>query len=369
MASYATRLKTDIERWRAAGLVDAATARRLLDDVEQTSRGGISFGAIVAMLAALLLGAAILIFVAANWEALPRLARVGMLFALILAGYLGGAWLHARRQNGAGEAAYMVAAAAFGASIALIGQMYHLSGDEAAALLTWCLGVGLAAILLRSPALTAVAVALSVAWLWTDGWDFWRDRPVSWQWPVLAVVLWAVSLWTASRPARHLLLLAFVGYVCLIYLQGEHLAVAVALAVGSALFLALTAVFDQAGERILRLGGGAPVHGLIGFASAMMLIQVEIYEEPVFMLAALVTFGGCVGALMLAGRDSRALRWCAYALFTLELGVVYIATVGTMLGTAGFLLAAGLILAAMAAVIMRLEKRLLASASGRGAPS
>ncbi|PSM19609.1 DUF2157 domain-containing protein [Nitratireductor sp. StC3] len=369
MASYATRLKTDIERWRAAGLVDATTARRLLEDVENTGRRGISFGAIVAMLAALLLGAAILIFVAANWQALPRLARVGMLFAVILSGYLGGAGLHARGQNGAGEAAYMVAAAAFGASIALIGQMYHLSGDEAAALLTWCLGVGLAAILLRSPALTAAAVALSVAWLWTDSWDFWRQSPLPWQWLVLAAGLWAVSLWTASRAARHLLLLAFVGYVCLIYLHGERLAVPVALAVASALFLAVSAAREAASERILRLGGGAPVHGLIGFAVAMMLIQAEIVDDPVFMLAALVTFGGCVAALMLAGRDSRALRWCAYALFTLELGVVYVATVGTMLGTAGFLLAAGLILAAMAAVIIRLEKRLLAPATGRGAPS
>ncbi|MVA97587.1 DUF2157 domain-containing protein [Nitratireductor sp. CAU 1489] len=369
MASYAAKLKTDIERWRAEGLVDAATARRLLDDVTLTSRDGISFGAVVAMLAALLLGAAILIFVAANWEALPRLARVGMLFAVILAGYLGGAGLHARGQNGAGEAAYMVAAAAFGGSIALIGQMYHLSGDEAAALLTWCVGVGLAAILLRSPALTAAAVALSVAWLWTDSWDFWRDSPLPWQWLVLATALWVVSLWTASRPARHLLLLALVGYVCLIYLRTELLAVPVVLAVVSAMFLAATGAREAASERMLRLGGGAAVHGLIGFATAMMLIQAEIFDEPAFMLAALATFGGSVAALMVAGRESRVLRWCAYALFTLELGVVYVATVGTMLGTAGFLLAAGLILAAMAAVIIRLEKRLLASASGRGAPS
>ena len=45
------------------------------------------------------------------------------------------------RGNGAAaEAAWLVAAAGFGGGIALIGQMYHLSGDELAAILTWCAG-------------------------------------------------------------------------------------------------------------------------------------------------------------------------------------------------------------------------------------
>ncbi|RUT97968.1 DUF2157 domain-containing protein, partial [Mesorhizobium sp. USDA-HM6] len=84
MAGYATKVRTDIARWRDAGLIDAATADALTSDVAANERSSLSFGSILAMMAALLFCAAILIFVAANWEAIPRLARVAALFAVIL---------------------------------------------------------------------------------------------------------------------------------------------------------------------------------------------------------------------------------------------------------------------------------------------
>lgn len=124
---YADKVKREIARWAETGLIDAATAGALGLDIERQSVRRISFGSVLAMMAAALLGAAILIFIAANWEAMPRLLRVGMLFAVILGGYLGGAILKARGRAGFGEALWVVAAAAFGGAIALIGQMYHLS--------------------------------------------------------------------------------------------------------------------------------------------------------------------------------------------------------------------------------------------------
>lgn len=70
MAGYSTRVRSDIARWLQAGLIDAATADALTRDVEANARKSLSFGSILAMMAALLFGAAILIFVAANWEAI-----------------------------------------------------------------------------------------------------------------------------------------------------------------------------------------------------------------------------------------------------------------------------------------------------------
>ena len=66
-----------ISRGGETGLIDRATADALLRDVEANERKSLSFGSILAIMAALLFGAAILILVAANWEAFPRLARVG----------------------------------------------------------------------------------------------------------------------------------------------------------------------------------------------------------------------------------------------------------------------------------------------------
>ncbi|TIP34654.1 MAG: DUF2157 domain-containing protein, partial [Mesorhizobium sp.] len=93
MAGYATRVRADIARWREIGLIDPVTAEALTRDVAANEGASLSFGSILAMMAALLFGAAILIFVAANWEAIPRLVRVAALFAVILAGYVGGAVL------------------------------------------------------------------------------------------------------------------------------------------------------------------------------------------------------------------------------------------------------------------------------------
>ena len=76
-----------------SGLIDDTTADAIARDVEAHERKSLSFGSILAIMAALLFGAAILVFVAANWEAIPRLARVGALFAIIFAGYVGGAVL------------------------------------------------------------------------------------------------------------------------------------------------------------------------------------------------------------------------------------------------------------------------------------
>ena len=60
MASYATKVKREIARWREAGMIDAATADALSLDVERNGGGTISFGSILSMMAAALFAAAIL---------------------------------------------------------------------------------------------------------------------------------------------------------------------------------------------------------------------------------------------------------------------------------------------------------------------
>ena len=110
MASYASRVRQDIARWVEAGLIDRAAAEALRRDVEANERKSLSFGSILAIMAALLFGAAILLFVAANWEAIPRLLRVGALFAVIFAGYVGGAVLKlARTTPPSAKAVWLVA--------------------------------------------------------------------------------------------------------------------------------------------------------------------------------------------------------------------------------------------------------------------
>jgi uncharacterized membrane protein len=252
MASYSSRVRADIGRWLQAGLVDAPTADALTRDIEANERKSLSFGTILAMMAALLFGAAILLFVASNWEDIPRLVRVAALFAVILAGYVGGAVLKMRDQAAIGEALWIVAAAAFGGSIALIGQMYHLTGDEASAMVTWGIGTALAAVALRSSPLTVAALGIAIAWLFVRAFDFY-DRPV---FPdffvVMALVLFVVSFWTRSQPARHLIILSVIFYIAVRGLDQNTLALAIPLVVVSVLLFAVSIFAAATADRILQ---------------------------------------------------------------------------------------------------------------------
>ena len=365
VAGYLSKLSKDVARWQAEGLIDEATAAALLRDV-QSRPGGVRFGSVLAILAAVLVGAALLLLIAANWEAFPRLLRVALIVAGILAGYLGGAYLKNRGHDHFGEALWLLAAVTFGAGIGLVGQMYHLSGDETQAILVWCAGPALAAIALRSHPLTVGAVLLAGGWLLMVATESGRGDHVPPSYLALAAVLWAVSLWTASTAARHLILLSLMLYVVLVYLDSEGLVAPILLAAVSAAAFAWGAAQPQQSERIVKLGGGLPVQGLLGFIAGMSIVQFEYYEERSFLLVAIIVFAGVVAALVLAGRESRMLRWLAYAAFIYELGFVYVTLIGTMLGTAGLFLAAGLVLAAIAIVITRIERRVAGSAAGEG---
>ncbi|MGB3389295.1 MAG: DUF2157 domain-containing protein [Pseudaminobacter sp.] len=357
MTSYVSRLKTDVSRWVEQGMIDLPTGEALVADAEARNERSFNFGSVLAIMAALLLGAAILLLVAANWEAIPRLVRVGGLFALIFGFYVGGAWLKQRGRDAIAEACWLIAAAAFGGSIALVGQMYHLSGDEASAVLTWCAGTALAAASLRSSPLTVGAVAIAMAWMVMRGIDDWDVAPHFYL--VMAAVLWLVSYWTQSRPARHLILLSLILYMCLMAVHRDTTAIGIAVAIVSALLFILSVNAADAIERVVQLDRRFPVHCLLGFLVGLALVQIELADEGGRLaLAALVAFGGIAAALILAGRDSRMLRWIAYTGFGLELSFVYAATIGTMLGTAGLFLASGIVLGIIALFIIRVERRI-----------
>ncbi|RWD88661.1 DUF2157 domain-containing protein [Mesorhizobium sp.] len=368
MAGYATRVRADIARWREAGLIDAATADAMARDVAANERTSLSFGSILAMMAALLFGAAILIFVAANWEAIPRLARVAALFAVILGGYVGGALLKTRDHAAIGEALWIVAAAAFGGSIALIGQMYHLSGDEAAALLTWCAGTALAAVALRSNPLTVAAVGIADAWLFLKWGGFFRRAEFPYLFAAIALVLFAISFWTRSQAARHLIVLSILFYLVLLAIDHNTLQVAIPLVLVSAALFAAAIFAAEPVDRIVQLGGRLPLHALIGFLAGLAMVQFELGDEASynsgFAIASATALAGIVAAIMLGGRESRGLRWVAYAGFAFELAIIYVVMLRSMLDTAGFFLSAAVLLGILAVVIIRVEKRMKTPAGG-----
>jgi uncharacterized membrane protein len=154
-------------------------------------------------------------------------------------------------------------------------------------------------------------------------------------------------------------LLSLIAYGMLLAFDGPLMPAATGLVAISGAALAAAVFLPRESERIVQLDGALPLHALLGFLAGIFLIQADVSNDvPSFLLAAVVTLVAIVGTVLLAGRDSRGLRWVAYAGFTVEVCFIYVITMGTMLGTAGMFLASGLVLAGAAVLITRIEKRI-----------
>jgi uncharacterized membrane protein len=207
--TYRKRLDADLARWQSDGTITPAihdAIRATLGPLPATA----TIATVVAIFGGLLIAAAFLAFVAANWEGIARPARFAILLAGIAGAYGLGAWFARSDKPILADLAVSVGAVVFGAAIALTGQMYHLSGDFAGALLLWAAGALAAAILTGSRGALAVALAVAIAWSITRI----DDENIFPHWPFFAFWLTTASLALAwnSTVARHLVALSAVGW-------------------------------------------------------------------------------------------------------------------------------------------------------------
>ncbi|RCS24111.1 DUF2157 domain-containing protein [Phyllobacterium salinisoli] len=349
-----------IARWQKNGLIDEETAEALLSDVRSQGRR-FGLGNTLAVLGAVLLGVAIITLIAANWEAMPRLLRVFMIFAVIWTGYLGGAWRQSRGDTVFSPVLYIIAAIAFGAGIALIGQMYHLSGDAALAALVWTVGVMVAALLLKSRALAITGMAIACFYLFSflsDG--FYPDRQYLWVAPVLAALGAGLAWYTKSRATADLVALFLLAFFLISYFDLNSLTVLwLTGAIGLALFL-LDGFRPDLSDRIGSFGPALAAYGLAATLLALSVMQFEdiVRDASGRVMFGILILGLSIGALALSGRRNRSVRWIAYVAFSLEVLYLAFVTVGTLVGTSGFFLTAGILLLLLAAFVARMERRL-----------
>ena len=369
-------LSKQIDRWQAQGLFDKETANRLHADV-RTNSNGYGVGGVLAVLGALLLGAALILFIAANWETIPRIGRVGLILTVLWSGYIGGAWLQQRSKDNPDNmiagmfapALYLISAITYGAGLALVGQMYHISGDLTTAALAWGVGVLIAAILLRAPILCAAAVGIGGFYLYTvlEELSGQINIVASYRWvlPLYIAACVATMLYTKANKAMHLLAMLTFAYLLLLYFDLESLGIPILMIfIGAGLIVGYGRI--PAFER-LSYGFGSQLagYGLAAILIALLILQVEdtglLNEAGAGYSLAAIT--ACVVALIVAGEKSGQLRWFAYAGFSLHVLYLATVTVGTMIGTAGVFLIGGLLIMGLAYFVTRMEKYLRGSSA------
>lgn len=269
--SYRKRLEADLVRWVGEGLVSAqsaATIRRSL-----AREGGFRLPGLLGLFGGLLIAASVSAFVAANWEEIPRLAKLVMIL-IGLAGALGiAARLESRGSESGADAAATCGTLIFAAGVALVGQMYHLPADWPGGALLIGLGALGVALLLRSNGALITAIIAIAAW--SGGrWEESDGQAHLAFWLPFLPALWLAAT-RQNRLVHHVAVLAVIGWFAMLpgnwaLLRFDYGLLAYGLAV-SALLVALGAfAVDRGGPGLLT---ACLPWGLIGL---MIALNVEL---------------------------------------------------------------------------------------------
>ena len=359
------RLQTSLARWQAEGWVSPTGADAIRRELSASGSGSGLYGAL-AVLGAVLLGFAGMSFVAAHWDTLSKLSRLAIMGGGIVASYVAAYQLFTLRLDAFAHAAVLTGISFFGGSIMLIAQMYHMDGNPPDAVLLWAMGALTAGLLLRSNPVLAASLVLICTWsAMTVAQD---SAHVHWGFlPMWAITAGGIST-TRWRPGMHLLALALSGWIMTSCVQFDSQSGRFILAT-LGLAIAVTAAFG--GDRIDRwrqISGTMLAHGMVLAYAGLFMIQFSgRSSEPQLWLWGSGTLVLLVGAIV-AGwqRGNARVLWLSYVGFSIEIFALYVAKIGSLLGTSAFFFVMGLLVIALATLAYRMRAE---TALPQGAPS
>lgn len=356
MLGNGKRLQDDVRRWRDEGWVTADGEVQILQELSRRG-SGVRLASALGILASVLLAFAVMSFVAAHWNEMSRGLRLSMLLGLVAAGYAAAGFFETQGKQLFSDAAILFALSAFGASIMLISQMFHIDGNPPDGVLVWWLGAFIAGVLLHSNAALALAMVLVVVWTGME-----TDFPRVVHWPFLPAwaAITAAFAWHRWTPGVHISGLALTGFVIslgyVLDYGNWHVGVAV---IGAIAVIASVAVSKLAPEFD---DVAAPSLGYAIAATGCALIALQFFEKTTtseLILYAALTLTGLLAAIGYGlANNHRGAIWLGYIGFSIEVLALYWKTVGTMRDTALVFLIAGLIVAGLAFMAWRLAHRI-----------
>lgn len=173
----AARWERYLERWVGGGLIDPSTAERIRAyEAEQEKALGLRWPVLLAVgFGGFLLGAGVLLFVAAHWDTLSPAERFGLVLLLPAFFHVAGG-LAAERFSALSSTLHAVGTICLGAGIFLAGQIFHLQEHWPGGVMLWAIGAWVAWALLRDWPQAALVALLTPAWIsgeWTEATRGW----------------------------------------------------------------------------------------------------------------------------------------------------------------------------------------------------
>jgi uncharacterized membrane protein len=355
--SYRKRLDADLVRWVGEGLLGADSAAAIRRSL--ASEGGFKLPALLGMFGGLLIAASVAAFVAANWEDMPRLVKLGMILAGIIVALGMSARLESRGSAGGADAASTCGVLIFAAGVALVGQMYHLPTDWAGGAMLIAIGALALAFLQRSNG--ALIIALVAISAWSGG--RWEESDGALH--LAFFILYLPALWLAlssrNRLVYHLTVLAL--GLWLTTLPGDWISLNHSFSYGLLAYgLAISASYVAIGALALDRGGPALLTcclpwGLLGLTISLnieLFRILDISESRPGTAGWLnyVSYALAIAAILAGVALAREKRfaWPLAGALLLSLVVPLIFWSGSAVGLPGKAVVAGLIL--LAAILL-----------------
>jgi uncharacterized membrane protein len=165
--------ETWLARWQTAGLLDDATAAAIRTYEQSHAKpSSRRWQVLVALIfGAILLGAGVLLFVAAHWDRLSPMARMLLVLAMLVF-FHGLGMLTRNRFAGFATAMHGVGTLSAGAAIALVGQIFNMQEHWPSAVMLWALCAAFGWALLRDQFQQTLTLLLVPAWIVSE----WMDR-------------------------------------------------------------------------------------------------------------------------------------------------------------------------------------------------
>ena len=428
---YRKRLTADLDRWIARGLVAADNRTAILEDIAPRTPGWTASGA-AAILGVVLLAFAAISFIAANWDAIPRLGRFAFILTALWACLAGSGAAFARKNSAAGHALAVLGAALFGAGIALTAQTFNMSAFRNTGILIWAGGALVTAAIIPSRPVLILAALLGAFWAGSEAFNpltpdhIWSYAPV---WLITAALAWrlksiiaihvlalAMLLWSghllfastqdllsdlqrfavfavfSGAAAMGAALLrdrgVFGGGVLAAWLGAGALAAGFGLQTESAGASSLSLLYvSLAGAGLALLAAAAVARAALGglgwglasglflaglAAAALPPIYAAVPDDAAFAIeiaAGAAVYVAAVALILIGARPGRgAAGILGVIVFIAETLYVYGALFGGLLSTAVFFAVGGLLLLGLSILLGRLTRH-LASPPAEGAPS
>ena len=343
--AYRQRVERDLDRWVGAGHVGADRRAAMLAMIEEPRR--LDAATALAFVGALLLGLALIAFVAANWDGLPRLVRFGLVLALFGAAVGGAAWAAGKARPAVANGLTTLAALIFAAAVGLVGQIFDIAGSPAHALIS----SGVAAALL---ALAGRSTGAAIAALVLIGLGNMQLGDATPWWLLAAALPAALAAWSwkssALAHAASFALLIAIGWLC-----GRNGAAAgwflTAAVAAAGLAAAARWRAQTADDAMFQTFYGWAVWGALAFLVSAGIDHMDVGPNMIPHRLAWLAVAG--GAIALGRHDRHALVTAAGVLFLIGAVGALLVDLGVDLLTAAALFFACAIAALIGGLLLR----------------